>query len=109
MSEIHSVDVQTLKQWLQVGDILLVDVREDDEYEEGHIEQGVNVPLASVSRKVPALNGASDKKLVLYCRSGRRSMAAADMLSESGFRDIYNLEGGILAWQAAGFEVIASE
>jgi rhodanese-related sulfurtransferase len=101
---IKSATVNELKQWLQAGEAVLVDVREPDEYEKGYIEGSVLLPLASVeATTIPPFKG---RKLVMQCRSGGRSRAACGKLTKSmPDIDVYNLEGGFLAWQQAGYEI----
>lgn len=95
--EIKTTNVTTLKDWLQNEDVVLVDVREPFEHEAVNIENSHLIPLATITRnKLPECQG---KKLVIYCRSGKRSHEACHMLlAEDPELDIYNLEGGILAW-----------
>jgi rhodanese-related sulfurtransferase len=76
---------------------LLVDVREPDEFEEGHIAGAVLAPLADVEQK---LNGVpKDREIILVCRSGRRSGIAAERLAARGYTDLTNMQGGMLAWE----------
>lgn len=92
--------VEELKQRLDRGDkINLVDVREPNEYAEANIG-GRLVPLGKVqTMQVEELEDLKDEEVVLYCRSGRRSLLAALVLDQLGFKETYNLEGGILAWK----------
>ena len=101
---IKSASVTELKQWLDSGEAVLVDVREPEEYAQGHIAGSVLVPLATVTAaKIPAFQG---KKLVLQCRSGGRSRTACGILAkEMPGIETYNLEGGITAWGQAGYDV----
>jgi rhodanese-related sulfurtransferase len=93
------LNVEQLKQKLDRGEeVNLVDVREPHEYEEANIG-GRLVPLGKVqTMQVDELEDLKDKEVIVYCRSGRRSMMACQMLDQVGFKDTYNLEGGILAW-----------
>ncbi|MCG6893556.1 MAG: ferritin-like domain-containing protein [Desulfobacteraceae bacterium] len=81
------------------SDFLLVDVRQPGEYEAGHIAGAVLLPLPELENRLSEL--ASDRELIFYCRSGSRSMAAATLASEAQISSapIYNLRGGILAWE----------
>jgi rhodanese-related sulfurtransferase len=97
-----SISVQELKQKLESGaKVNLVDVREPHEYAEANIG-GRLVPLGKVqTMQVEDLEDLKDEEVIVYCRSGRRSMMACLVLDQLGFKDTYNLEGGILAWQDA--------
>ena len=77
----------------------VLDVREDDEWEAGHIEGALHIPLAQVPQRLEELVG--DEPLVVVCRSGGRSSRAVAWLSQQGV-DAVNLDGGMGAWQAAG-------
>jgi rhodanese-related sulfurtransferase len=96
-----NINVDELKAKMDRGEkVNLVDVREPYEFAEGYIEGGILVPLGKVqTMQVEDLEDMKEEEVVLYCRSGRRSMIAAMMLDQLGFKDTYNLEGGILAWQ----------
>ena len=94
-----SITVEELKQKMESGNVNLVDVREPNEYAESNIG-GRLVPLGKVqTMQVDELEDLKDEEVIVYCRSGRRSMMACMVLDQLGFKDTYNLEGGILAWQ----------
>jgi rhodanese-related sulfurtransferase len=80
----------------------LVDVRTDVEFEAGHIPGARHVPLADLQREAAGL--AKQKPVIVYCRSGNRSGPAADAFAASGW-DAHSIEGGLLAWAEAGFEL----
>jgi rhodanese-related sulfurtransferase/rubrerythrin len=82
---------------VRLGKRTLLDVRQDFEYAEGHLPGAGHIPLPELSERL----GELDKKLPLltYCRSGARSLAAANMLAGQGFSEVMSLKGGMLAWQ----------
>lgn len=90
--------------------VQLLDVRRPAEYEEGHIKGST---LANWEDKADFEKHAEhldkNKPVYVYCRSGKRSSAAADFLSEQGFKNVINLEGGILEWKQEGKEVEAGQ
>ncbi len=94
-----TITVDELKQKIDRGEkVNLVDVREPQEYAEVNIG-GRLVPLGKVqTMQVEELEDLKDEEVIVYCRSGRRSMLACLVLDQMGFKDTYNLEGGILAW-----------
>lgn len=101
-----SVSPHILKQWLDEGAATLIDVREAAEHASQHIEGARLVPLSRLDAK---LCDAGDKKLVVHCyRGGRGSTACARLQEAMPECDIYNLEGGIQAWEAAGFPTSAA-
>ena len=77
--------------------MVLLDVRPDKEYEQGHIPGAVHVPLADIGDKVKKLK--KDKDLVVYCRSGNQSIWAIKRLMGMGYKNLYNLKGGYSAWK----------
>ena len=99
-----TIEPRALSTRLEAGEpIQLIDVRTPEEFAEGHLEGAVNIPLDRFDpAALPDTNGA---QRVLYCRSDRRSGIAADRLADATGRDAVHLEGGILAWEAAGLPV----
>lgn len=91
------ISVKELKEWMDKGeDFQLIDVREPNEYEVAEIG-GELIPLATVPDNADKI--AKDKKVVVHCRSGKRSANAIQFLEQQhGFDNLYNLTGGILAW-----------
>ena len=94
------VSVQELKQKIDNNeDFQLVDVRETFEYETSNLD-GLNIPLAGLLIEADKI--ARDKPVIMQCRSGKRSAAAVMQLEQAlGLTNLYNLKGGILAWQEA--------
>ena len=82
---------------------LVLDVREPWEYAEGHVPGSTLIPLAEV--KARAAEVPADRTVFVICRSGNRSAQASEILAKAGKRDIRNVEGGMLAYQAAGYPV----
>ncbi|MGX4599331.1 rhodanese-like domain-containing protein [Faecalimicrobium sp. JNUCC 81] len=80
-------------------DIFLLDIRTKEEYEEGNIDTSVNIPLQNLLYDIYDIEEYKDKKVVVYCRSGHRSITACNILSMSGFTDLYNLEKGIIDYK----------
>ena len=78
----------------------MIDVREPREYQHGHIPQAQLIPLPALLASPPDL--PHDRRVVLVCRGGRRSTRAAALLGGNGSAQIAVLDGGMLAWEAAG-------
>ena len=104
---IPSINVNELKQWLDNDEAILIDVREPAEHSATNIKQATLIPLSDIcAKKLPSVG---EKKLVLHCKSGMRSTkACAKLLGENPDLIIHNLEGGILAWQNAGYSIESS-
>ena len=77
--------------------VLLLDVRTQTEYGQGHIEGAVLIPNTELSRRAPAELPNKDALIILYCRSGNRSATAARELADLGYTRVYDL-GGIIDW-----------
>lgn len=89
----------------EVG-ISLVDVRTAEENAEGHIANAILLDYTAEGFREKAAKLNRDLPVYVYCRSGGRSAKASDVFIELGFKQVYNLAGGITAWQNEGFEVI---
>lgn len=90
------ITVEELKRMKENGeDFQLIDVREDFEYQMSNLE-GENIPLGGVLIETEKIS--KDKPVVVMCRSGKRSAMAIMQLEQQGFTNLYNLQGGILAW-----------
>nr|WP_305120495.1 rhodanese-like domain-containing protein [Pedobacter sp. SYSU D00382] len=97
---IKEITVEELKQKIDNNeDFQLIDVREPFEYEVSNLN-GENIPLGGIL--IEADKVATDKPVIIQCRSGKRSAAAVMQLEQQlGLTNLYNLKGGILAWQEA--------
>lgn len=102
-----TVDAHTLKRWMETGEAVVVDVREPAEHAAEKIDGAKLLPLGTVNKNaLPQVNG---KKLVIHCRSGKRSASACEkLLAEDPSLEVYNLEGGISAWGTAGHHIVSS-
>lgn len=83
---------------------IIVDVREDSEWNEGHIAGAIHIPLAQVESRLSELAQYKNSTVITQCRSGKRSAKAASKLQEAGFSNVLNLTGGILAWNNDGLK-----
>ncbi len=94
---IKNLDPESFKNEMK-GDYMLVDVRTPQEFSQGHIKGAVNIPLDTLPGNLEKLKSNEDRKLLVYCLSGARSMSAATFLDKQGVGNIFNLIGGISAW-----------
>lgn len=78
--------------------ILLIDVRTEEEFKKNNIETSINIPLQDLLYNLDELQNHHDKDIVIYCRSGHRSITACNLLAIEGFNRLYNLEFGIEAY-----------
>jgi len=81
---------------------IIVDVREDNEWQEQHIPGAIHIPLGQLNARLAELNRYKNSTIITQCRSGRRSAQALEVLKSAGFTQIYNMNGGLTAWTNAG-------
>ena len=98
-----SVDVHTVANVKDRDDVYLLDVREQWEYDEGHIPGVTLLPMGEVPARLSEI--PTDKEVIVTCRSGNRSGQITDYLRQNGFDNVHNMSGGIVAWADAGYEV----
>ena len=96
-SVIVEVSPKELKRLLESKeDFFLIDVREPEEHEEGHIRRSLLIPLQTLAEKIKGIK--KDKPVVLYCHMGPRSRAACEILQELGYTNVKVLKGGFEKW-----------
>ncbi len=105
MEQLKEISPQELKKLLDIQDVTLIDVREDFEYQSGFIEQSIHIKLSDLEDKIDLIKGLKKNYIVMQCRSGVRSKTACTTLEKHGIFNSYNLTGGILAWNALGFNI----
>ena len=105
---VPSVDVKQAAE-MQGGDVgaLIVDVREPNEYVQLRARGAVLLPLGRLNNRVKDL--PRDREILLMCRTGGRSANATQFLAASGFENVTNVDGGILAWHNAGLPTTSGE
>lgn len=86
---------------------LVLDVRTQEEFDQGHISGALLIPHNELENHLSALSGHRNIPVVVYCRSGRRAELARDILVNGGFKHVELLDGSFLDWQAAGKPVVA--
>ncbi|MFC7063905.1 rhodanese-like domain-containing protein [Halobacillus seohaensis] len=98
MNQINVMTVGELEKALDENrDLVVIDVRENEEVAQGMIPTAKHIPLGQIPEEVDHLD--SSKEYVMVCRSGKRSMNASEYLSAKGFHKLNNLEGGMLDWK----------
>ena len=85
------------KEFDQKKGMMILDVRTHKDYERGHIPGAIHVPLSDIGDKIKKLK--KDKDLVVYCENGNRSIWAIKRLMGMGYKNLFNLKGGYLAWK----------
>ena len=118
-TKIVEVNTQQLLTAMLTPEVIIIDVREHEEFLTGHIEGAVNLPRGVLEMKIHehpsvshhcewqlALNELAEKEIYLICRTGGRSALAAASLLNMGFTKPYSVAGGMIQWQQDGFPVI---
>ena len=103
--EIAEVDAARARELIDTGDVLLVDVREQDEWDEGHIPGAIHIPRGNLESRIERAAPDPSQSIVLYCAAGNRSVFAARTLEELGYTDVASLAAGFTDWKRNGFPV----
>jgi len=104
ITEVDGAKLQAMRS--ERPDLMIIDVRESSEHEQGHLEGAMLVPRGileaaadfSYPKRVQSLVDARERPIVLYCATGGRSAMAAVTLKQMGFREVYSLAGGVAQW-----------
>jgi rhodanese-related sulfurtransferase len=96
-----SVDPAAATELINHKDAAVVDVRPAADFAKGHIINAQNVPMNGFKNQIGSLQKLKEAPVVVTCRSGSQSSMACDLLRKAGFAEVYNLRGGVLAWQNA--------
>lgn len=99
----QGIDVDTAVALQERDDVFMLDVREQEEYDQGHIPGVILIPMDQVPYRLSEI--PTDKTVIVTCRGGNRSGQVTEFLRERGYKQVHNMEGGILAWQQAGYPV----
>jgi sulfur-carrier protein adenylyltransferase/sulfurtransferase len=106
-SQIKSIDIDEARRMLEKPGTVLLDVREGDEWRQGHIPQAVGIPRGFLELRVEEKVPDHKTPVILQCASGTRSLLAARSLRELGYENVYNLTGGFNAWKDRGLPWVA--
>jgi rhodanese-related sulfurtransferase len=96
-----SVDPAAATELINHKEAIVIDVRPAADFAKGHIINSQNIPMNGFKNQIGALQKYKDGPVVLTCRSGSQSSLACGLLRKAGFAEVYNLRGGVLAWQNA--------
>ncbi len=90
---------------MNTGNALVLDIRDTGEFNGGRIPKSKNIPLSEIAKRVDEIAKFKDKPVIVACRSNTRAGSAVKLLKQQGFADVYQLDGGFLAWQQASLPV----
>jgi rhodanese-related sulfurtransferase len=103
---IRETDVAAIEARLRRGEKFhLVDVREESEWEKGHLPGAIHMSKGVIERDIEKKIRDPDAEIVLYCGGGFRSALAADNLQKMGYRNVISMDGGFRGWKEAGNEI----
>jgi molybdopterin/thiamine biosynthesis adenylyltransferase/rhodanese-related sulfurtransferase len=104
-SEIGEVDASRARELIDAGEPLVLDVREQDEWDEGHLPGAIHIPRGNLESRIERAAPNRSQPIVVYCAAGNRSAFAAKTLEELGYEDVVSLAGGFTDWKRNGFPV----
>jgi rhodanese-related sulfurtransferase/thiol-disulfide isomerase/thioredoxin len=107
-AEFKSVDSRQFQDLIAATQPLILDVRTLEEYADGHLEDATLIPVGELSERIADIGQYKNRAVLVYCRSGNRSLAASQILRRHGFQKVYNLKGGLNDWRRTGFVVVHS-
>jgi len=84
--------------------LILLDVRTQEEYDSGHIEGAILIPISELEDRLDELS--KNKEVLVYCRTGNRSSTAVNVLRANGYTKIFHMKNGITAWTQAGYPTV---
>ncbi|WP_308780446.1 rhodanese-like domain-containing protein [uncultured Clostridium sp.] len=96
-SSVMKMTAKEAKAEIDKGDVIILDVRTNEEYISGHIENSILIPVNEIEKEVENILKDKEQKVLIYCRSGNRSSQAAKLLVKMGYTNVYDF-GGIKDW-----------
>ena len=101
-----AISSQKLVQLVNSENAIVIDVREANDYSEGHIVDAINIPFASFESRSDELNKHKDKPLIVACKMGQHSGSAGTILRKKGFTNVLRLTGGMAEWRGQNLPVV---
>ena len=93
------ISIDESKKLINDGEVtLILDVRNEDEFAEGHLKNAIQIPVKELKENLSDIEKFKDELVLVYCRSGKRSAEAVDILKENGFKNIVHMKDGISKW-----------
>ncbi len=105
-ARIEETDVDEVKRRMDAGETFhMVDVREDREWDAGHIAGALHIGKGVIERDIESVVPQTDAEIILYCGGGLRSALAAETLQRMGYTHVKSMDGGFGGWAQAGYPV----
>ena len=93
------ISIDESKKLINDGEVtLILDVRNEDEFAEGHLKNAIQIPVKELKENLSEIEKFKDELVLVYCRSGKRSAEAVDILKENGFKNLVHMKDGISKW-----------
>jgi len=105
-AQLGTLDVTRL---MNQGGTLVLDIREAEDYATGHLPRARHIPMSQLSSRVEEIGKYKDKTVIVTCRNGTRAGAASRLLKQAGFKNVFELRGGLNAWEQASLPVEKAE
>lgn len=100
------LDPSQITQLINRRNALIIDIRASEAFAAGHLPQAKHISLDNLASKAPHLGRNKTTPIVIVCQTGLRSQRACAMVRTAGYAEVFNLEGGILAWQKSGLPLV---
>ncbi|HAT4245176.1 TPA: rhodanese-like domain-containing protein [Clostridium perfringens] len=93
------ISIEESKKLINEGNVnLILDVRNEDEFAKGHLKNAIQIPVKELKENLNDIEKFKDELVLVYCRSGKRSAEAVDILKENGFKNLVHMKDGISKW-----------
>ena len=106
MRNTSGLDPMQTTQLINRRNALIIDIRTPEDFAAGHLPQAKHIALDTLANKVPQLGRSKTTPVVVVCQTGLRSQRACATIRTAGYAEVFNLEGGILAWQKSGLPLV---
>jgi len=103
-----SVTPNQLSTMVNQRDAVVLDIREHNDFKNGHIPGSINIPLAKIGERVAELHKSREKPVIVVCKMGQSATSVTKRLKEDGFAEVYRLGGGLLEWQSSNLPLVRS-
>lgn len=105
--QVPQADAKDLKKAIDAHeDCVILDVRTPHEYEHGKIAGSINLPVDEIEEKIEKIISEKDKKVYVYCLSGSRSVFAVAEMINKGYKNVFDIPHGLLAWRVNKFPIV---
>ena len=105
-NKVTNLNVSDFDSKIKDPSVVILDVRTPAEFQEGHIQSAINIDFEASNFESEVKKLDKSKSYAVYCRSGRRSGLATEIMARDGFKSVFNLNGGIIDWQSSGNKLV---